>query len=157
MQFTSVQDVNAPLEFVFEQLSDFESYEAYAMRVGAQVERRDTLTETCAGMMWYFEGDIRGKTRHVDIELTNYAPPKDLKFICTSPSMEARVNVQAMELAKQQSRIKTVVDAKALNMSARLILQSARLAKASLNRRFNHRVWEFANYIEDNYTKSQGI
>lgn len=45
MQFSSVQDVNAPLDFVFQQMSDFESYESYGLRTGADVERADTLTE----------------------------------------------------------------------------------------------------------------
>ena len=40
------------------------------------------------------------------------------------------------------------------SISARLILQSAKLARASLNRKFNHRFWTYANYIENNYNKS---
>ncbi len=44
MQFSSVQDVNAPLDFVFQQLSDFESYESYALRTGADVDLRRYLS-----------------------------------------------------------------------------------------------------------------
>ena len=69
MQFTSVQDINAPLEHVFEQISDFDSYEAYAMRIGATVERRDQLVQKQAGMCWHFRGELRGKDREIDIEL----------------------------------------------------------------------------------------
>ena len=50
MQFSSVQDVNAPLDFVFQQLSDFESYESYALRTGADVDREDALAEKATGM-----------------------------------------------------------------------------------------------------------
>ena len=42
-------------------MSDFESYEAYGLRTGADVERKDTLTEKSAGMLWRVEGEMRGK------------------------------------------------------------------------------------------------
>ena len=67
MQFSSVQDVNAPLDFVFEQLTDFDSYESYALRVGADIERLDSLSQKGKGMCWHVEGDFRGekpKNRH---------------------------------------------------------------------------------------------
>ena len=155
MQFTSVQDINAPLEFVFAQLSDFDACEAYAMRVGAQVERKDNLTRTGVGMIWNFVGELRGKTRDIDIELTSYSPPTALNLQCKSVGMEAFVIVQAMELTKKQTRMKMVVDITPLSIPARLIMQSARLAKRSLNRKFNHRIWEFANYIENSYNNSR--
>ena len=154
MQFTSVQDINAPLDFVFEQISDFESFEAYAMRVGAQVERKDSLVGIGTGMCWFFEGEFRGKTRAIDIELTDFSPDKQLKFLCQTSGVRADINLQVMPLTKKQTRIKSIVDTKALSISARLVMQSARLAKNSLNRKYNHRFWEFSNYIENNYNQS---
>ncbi len=155
MQFTSVQDINAPLDFVFAQLSDFDAFEAYAMRVGAQVERRDSLTQTGAGMIWNFIGELRGKVRDVDIELTGYRPPKSLKFQCRSPGVDADIRMQALALTRRQTRIKMAMDITPLNLSARLVMQSARLARTRLNRKYNHRLWEFANYIEGNYQRER--
>ena len=153
MQFTSVQDINAPLDFVFTQLSDFESFEAYAMRVGAQVERRDNLTQPDAGLKWNFVGEVRGKTRTIDIELTRYERPTDLAFLCTSAGVLVVIEIGVMALTRKQTRIKISSDFKPQSISARLVMQSARLAKNSLNRKFNHRVWEFSNYVEANYNK----
>ncbi len=155
MQFSSVQDVNAPLDFVFFQLSDFESYEAYAMRIGAEVERTDQLTAKGSGMAWHIVGDFRGKNRKVDIELAEYRPDNLLQFNIQSSGISATANMEAMALTRKQSRIKMTTVLKPKTISARLILQSAKLAKNSMNRKFNHRFWTYANYIENNYNKSR--
>lgn len=155
MQFSSVQDVNAPLDFVFAQLSDFESYEAHALRAGAEVERVDSLTEKGVGMCWKVVGDLRGKRRKADLELTEYRPDNLLKFFVKSSSIEATATLEAMALTRRQSRIKVTTVLKPTSISARLVLQSAKLAKNSLNRKFNHRFWSLSNQIENNYNASR--
>ena len=44
MRFTTKQDIEAPLDFVYNTMIDFEAWERSAMRRGAEVERTDTLT-----------------------------------------------------------------------------------------------------------------
>lgn len=155
MQFTSVQDINAPLDHVFEQISDFDSYEDYAMRIGANVERQDQLTSKAAGMCWNFQGELRGKERDIDIELTEYNPTQQLQFNCVSSGIAALVDMEVMALTKKQTRIKVKVNLTARSISARLVMQSAKLAKNSLQRKFNHRVWTYANYLEGTFNKKR--
>lgn len=155
MQFSSVQDINAPLDFVFQQLSDFDSYESYAMRIGAEVKRMDQLTQKGAGLCWNINGEFRGKARKFDIQLTEYRPDTFLKFLVKSSGIEAEVSMEAMALTRKQSRIKATTVLIPKSISARLILQSAKLAKSSMNRKFNHRFWTYANFIENNYNKAQ--
>lgn len=154
MQFSSVQDVNAPLDFVFQQLSDFDSYESYAMRIGADVKRMDQLTQKAAGLRWSIDGDFRGKKRKFDIQLTEYRPDNLLKFLVVASGIEATASMEAMALTRKQSRIKVTTVLTPKSISARLILQSAKLAKSSMNRKYNHRFWTYANYIENNYNKA---
>jgi len=153
MRFTSVQDINAPLDFVFEQISDFDSYEAYAMRIGAQVERTDNLPGKQAGLAWNFVGDLRGKTREVDIDLVEYKPERLLTFNCISSGVGALIEMETIALTPKQARLKVSVEVKARSISARLVLQSAKLAKNSIKRKFNHRIWTYANHIESTYGK----
>jgi len=153
MRFTSVQDINAPLEHVFEQISDFDSYEAYAMRIGAQVERTDDLPGKQAGLAWHFHGDLRGKTRDVDIDLMEYKAPRHLKFNAVSDGLGALIEMETIALTPKQTRLKVSVEIRARSISTRLVLQSAKLAKNSLKRKFNHRVWTYANHIEGTYGK----
>lgn len=154
MQFSSVQDVNAPLDFVFQQLSDFDSYESYAMRIGADVKRTDQLNQKGAGLKWSIDGDFRGKRRKFDIQLTEYRPDNLLKFLVVASGIEATASMEAMALTRKQSRIKVTTVLTPKSISARLILQSAKLAKSSMNRKYNHRFWTYANYIENNYNKA---
>lgn len=153
MQFTRVQDINAPLDHVFEQISDFDSYEAYAMRTGAQIERTDSLDAKGPGMGWNYQGELRGKMRDIDIELIEYTPSKQLKFNCISSGVNVVIEMKTLSLTKKQTRLKVVVDIKARSISARLILQSAKLARNSLKRKFNHRIWTYAGYIENSFNK----
>ncbi|MBV1863751.1 MAG: SRPBCC family protein [Rhodobacteraceae bacterium] len=148
MHFTSVQDINAPLEYVFKQISDFDSYEAYAMRIGANVERRDQLVQKQAGMCWHFDGELRGKNRQIDIELHEYTPTKQIKLGFETAGLDAVATIEVIALTVKQTRMKVTVDMKARSISARLVMQSAKLAKNSLNRKFNHKVWTYANYIQ---------
>lgn len=141
MQFSSVQDFNAPLDFVFQQMSDFESYEAYGLRAGANIERLDALNEKGAGMVWKVVGDMRGKRRKLNIELTEYRPNNLMKLFSKSSGVEATATMEAMALRRKQSRIKVTTVLKPKTISARLILQSAKLAKNSMNRKFNNRFW----------------
>lgn len=106
-------------------------------------------------MIWDVAGDIRGKRRKLSIELTEHRPDNLMKFFVKSSGIEASATMEAMALTRKQSRIKVTTVLKPKTISARLILQSAKLAKNSMNRKFNHRFWTYANYIEGNYNKSR--
>ncbi|MEM9852339.1 MAG: SRPBCC family protein [Pseudomonadota bacterium] len=155
MQFTSTQDINAPLDYVFQQLTDFDAYESFALRRGAQVQRKDNIPSKGIGLTWNVVGEFRGKVRDVDIQVVEYRPDNILKFMITSKGIDAAADFEAMALTRKQSRIKSTLNVTPKTISARLVLQSAKLAKQSLNRRYNNRFATFSNYIENNYNKSQ--
>jgi len=50
LKLAAKYDVEAPVEFVFAQLIDFEGWERAAMRRGADVSRTDKLTKAGPGM-----------------------------------------------------------------------------------------------------------
>ena len=52
MKFVAHEDVEAPIDFVFEQMSDFPALERSALRRGAEVQRVDTVPDKTPGMAW---------------------------------------------------------------------------------------------------------
>lgn len=151
MDFESKQDINAPAAHVFQQLADFDFYESYAMRIGAQVERQDSFTQPQAGMRWNVKGHFRGKDRDVELTLDSYTPSDTLSYICNAKSLDAVVKFDVIPLSHTETRLKAVVAVQAKGLSARIALQSAKLAKKTLDRKFDTRMRDFANNIGEKY------
>jgi uncharacterized protein YndB with AHSA1/START domain len=151
MNFTSKQDIDAPTEHVFRQLSDFDFFESYAMRLGAQVERMDLFTQPQPGMCWNIKGHYRGKDRDLELTLDSYYPPDTLSYLCATKNLNANIGFDIIPLSRRESRLKVSVDIIAKGISARVALQSAKLAKKSLDRKFDARVRSFAAAIGDKY------
>ena len=146
MQCSSKEDIEAPIDAVFAMLSEFETFERRAIRRGAEVQRSGDLRPPRVGMSWDARFVLRGKTRDLHIELTEYQPPNGMKFTASSPNLQGGFAIELMALSPRRTRvsIKVTVDPKTL--AARLLLQSLRLAKKNLNKRFKLR---FANFIKD--------
>jgi len=151
MDFVTKQDINAPAEFVFAQLIDFDFFESFAMRIGAQVSRQDKFTVPQIGMCWQVSGKIRGKQREVDVTLDSYQPTDSLSYQCSSNALDATISMETIPLSRTETRLKVTVGVQPKGLSARLALQSAKLAKRSLDRKFDNRMREFANKISEKY------
>lgn len=91
MRFTTHEDVEAPIEFVFEQVSDFDAFERQGLRHGAEIMRLDTMTTPAAGMVWNAQAVLRGKRRRIEAELVDYQPPTMMKFLATSDGITAHL------------------------------------------------------------------
>ena len=52
MKFSTKEDIDAPIDAVFEMLCEFDQFERAAMRRGAEVQRVDQLAEPGVGMLW---------------------------------------------------------------------------------------------------------
>jgi hypothetical protein len=151
MKFISKQDITAPADFVFQQLADFDFYESYALRMGAQVERQDQYYTPQPGMCWSIKGRFRGKDRALELTLNSYKPSDTLSYICTSKSLNAVINLDVIPLSRTETRLKVMVDIQARGLAARVALQSAKLARKSLDRKFNGHMWDIANKISGKY------
>ncbi|MBL4751633.1 MAG: SRPBCC family protein [Amylibacter sp.] len=147
MDFESKQDIKASADHVFAQLADFDFYESYAMRVGAQVERQDNFTQPQAGMRWNVKGHFRGKDRTVELTLDSYRPSDTISYICKAKSLDAVVKFDVIPLSHTETRLRAIVTVQAKGLSARIALQSAKLAKKTLDRKFDTRMRDFANKI----------
>lgn len=154
MKLTSRQDIEAPVAFVFEALKDFEGWERAAMRRGADVARTDKLRDVMPGLSWLVKFAYRGKERKLALRLTHLEPPTLLGFSGTGTSLDGLAGIDLLELASRRTRVSVTLDVRPKTIAARVILQSLRLAKARLNRRFTDRVGQYCHEIEARYRKS---
>jgi hypothetical protein len=153
MKFEAREDIEAPIDYVFSQISDFVALERSLLRRGAEVQRTTDKTPTAPGIMWDTTFDMRGKRRQMQLELISYEPPAVMRFAATSKSLDCDLEVELVALSRGRTRMALVAELKPQNISARLMVQSLKLARTNVTKRFEMRVATFAKDLEDRHAR----
>mmetsp|Transcript_27558 Transcript_27558/g.51069 ORF Transcript_27558/g.51069 Transcript_27558/m.51069 type:complete len:156 (-) Transcript_27558:1173-1640(-) len=154
MKFSSREDIDAPIDQVFAALCDFEGFERQAMRRGAEVQRLDAMAEPGVGMCWKVAFTMRGRKRNLNLEMVRFDVPNEMVFSAKSPGMDGVFSVELMALSRSRTRMSIALELAPLNLSARLLVQSLKLAKSTLSKRFKLRVAEYAKTLEERLQRS---
>ena len=154
MKFSTKEDIEAPVDAVFDMLCDFESFERSAMRRGADVQRLDELTAPGVGMTWHAVFQLRGKSREIELEMVTFERPHEIVLESTSPGLIGEMGFELMALSRGRTRVTVEMEVKPLNLSARLLVQSLKLAKGSLTRKYKMRIAEYAKGMEERYSRT---
>lgn len=149
MKFSTREDIDAPIEAVFEDLSDFEKFERQAMRRGVDVQRTGTKSKMGVGMTWEVSFRMRGRQREMTLIVDRYEAPGLLGIKATSASVDAVFLLELIALSRTRTRVIVGLELTPKNLSARLLVQSLKLAKGSLTKRFKLRMAEFARTTEE--------
>lgn len=148
MQFSSKEDIEAPIETVFAALSEFEAFERSAIRRGIEVRRANEAAPIGIGMAWEAAFDMRGKPRTLHLKLCEFDAPNGMRFKSESLGLTGTLTIDLVALSPKRTRMATVLNLAPKSLSARLFLQSLKLAKANLTKRFKLKVADFAKGIE---------
>lgn len=151
MKLSGRTDIGAPVAFVYASLSDFEDWERSAMRRGADVHRTDKLRAPGPGMTWQARFAWRGKERQLRIRLATLEPGRKLAIEFDGPSVEGTLALELVELASRRTRMLMQADLKPRTLAARLFIQSMRLAKGRVQKRFDARLEGIARDIEQRF------
>lgn len=154
MQFSSKEDIEAPIADVFAMLAEFEAYERSALRRGIEVQRVDENAPQAAGLAWDAAFTMRGKQRQVHLVLAAYDPPNGMRFESESQGLDGIVTVELLALSPRRTRMAIVMNLAPKTLSARLFVQSLKLAKSNLTKRFKVKVADYAKAMEDRYTRT---
>jgi len=154
MRLTAKQDVEAPADFVFQNLTDFENWERAAMRRGADVQRSSSPAKPGRGTSWQTEFAYRGKARKVTLTVERLEAPALLVIKAVSAPADVMTRIEVSELAGKRTRIEAVLEINAKTLAARLFVQSLRLARLRVERRLNQSIGQLAADIEDRYRRS---
>jgi len=149
MKFVGKNDIEAPIETVFEEVSDFEGFQRSAVHRGVKVVRVDELTGHGPGMTWDVAFDLRGRRREMKLTLADYEPRSLMRFNAASQGVDAVCVIELLALSRTSTRLRMAIDLKPQNLSARLLVQSLKLAKSTLTKRLEKRLQDFGRSVED--------
>lgn len=150
MKFSTREDIAAPIDHVFAQISDFAAFERQALRRGADVQRLDAGDVT-TGTRWDIAFGFRGKDRKVRAELTALDAPNMLRVDSEGKGIVGVTLLELIALSPSRTRLAMSIELSPNSLAARLMLQSLKLAKSSLTARFKKRIAGYAEDIENNY------
>lgn len=148
MKLATREDISAPIEAVFEHLSDFAGFERAALRRGAEVVRIDSQPQPGPGMIWSAGFDFRGRTRRAEIELTDFAEPERMRVVALGSGLQMELLVELVAMSRGLTRMSLSVDARPRTMPARLMIQALKLNRAKVLKSFRRQVGDFAIDIE---------
>mgnify|MGYP005847760689 CR=1 FL=1 len=148
MRFTTREDIEVPIAEVFAALTDFDRFEREALRRGAEVERSGDLASPGTGRSWTVRFRHRGRDRALSTGIDTWDPPKGFSTLGRIGGFEGRMAMGLTALSPRRTRLRIDLEVKPRSLTARLILQSLRLAKSSLSNRFKARFHGFARQLE---------
>ncbi|SFR36934.1 SRPBCC family protein [Litoreibacter janthinus] len=154
MKFSTKEDLEIPIDEVFQMLSDFDGFERAILRRGADVSRTDKMSTIGVGLSWKARATVRGKKREFDVSLIEYDRPNQMLFDVKTKNMAATFLVELVALSRARTRMRVELDVRPQTLSARLLMQSAKLARNTLNRRYKTRIAHFASDLEERHKKS---
>ncbi len=148
MKFSDKEDIEAPIGEVFAILSEFEQFERSVIRRGGDVQRLASFDPPAPGMAWQVGFTFRGKLRDVTVELAEYDADNRICFAGGGSGLKGVLEVELLALAPHRTRLSVALKLEPQTLSARLMVQSMRLAKSKLNQKFKQRVADFAATTE---------
>jgi hypothetical protein len=157
MKFSTKQDIETPAAYLFAALTDFEGWERAAMRRGADVARTDKMRNAGAGMSWHVAFQFRGRQRKMDLRLLNMIPNSKLEFAALSAAIDATTSIEIVEMSARRARLHVTANITPLTLTAKLFIQSLRLARARADRKFAQRVQTIVAEIEARYRDDQKV
>lgn len=152
MKFSTREDIEAPIAFVYAQVTGFDAFARLALRQGASVEQKHT-GEPGVGAEWHVSFQFRGRQRNMQARITRMDPPDGYEIETIADGMTAVSEVTLVALSPRRTRLAFTIDVRARTLTAKLLLQSMKLAKGKLTKRFKARVLDFAEEIEDRHRK----
>lgn len=148
MKFSTRVNGDIPATQLFDRVADFDRLERILILNGASVARIDPAVEPGTGMGWNIAFDWRGKERPIRLEVDRFDRPEILSMNGQSDSLNIVVVATVIPLSPSRSRLIFQTEVEPRNMRARLMLQTAKLGKARLDRRYERRIREFLGELE---------
>ena len=111
MEFKSKEDLEAPIEKVFDLMVDFERHERSALRRGIEISRKDPDGAPGVGTTWEAHFKFRGKKRKADIRVVEFERPTQITLEAQIQGLGSRVEFSLVALSQSRTRLAMVAAA----------------------------------------------
>lgn len=129
MKLRVAEDVAAPSEWVWDGFTDFSDIEDEVREGGADLARVGGWQDAHLGASWRGALPVRGKVRPIEARISVFAPREAFAVESRIGGMQCRYAASFVPLAEPVTRVSVVLDLQASTLSARLVLQSMKVAR----------------------------
>lgn len=154
MIFKTKEDVEAPIDYVFGIVSDFDALERQALRRGAEVRRLDAGQGQGGAPAWDIAFAFRGRQRRLRVTVQQIDPPHGYSVAGKGDALQGNTVIDLLPLSRHRTRISASVEVQPLTLRGRLLVQSMRLGKSGLERKFRQRVADYARTVEERFRQN---
>ena len=154
MEFHSKEDIEAPIAEVFGAISDFELLERSALRRGIEVQRIGDTAHPENGLTWDLSFHFRSKQRDIRMTLDSYTPVTGLALTGGGSGIDGKMEIELLALSPQRTRMSVTLKLSATSLTGRLLVQSLKLARGNLTRRFKLRLADYARVTEERLNRT---
>lgn len=140
MKFSTRLNFDEPAAVLFDQVGNFDKMEKLLQSRGASVVRLNPAHEAGAALGWLIGFDWRGRRRELNLKVTRFDRPDRISMLGRGESFDVDIDISVLALSKTRSRLIFETDVRPRNMRARLLVQTAKLAKAQMDHKFALRV-----------------
>lgn len=145
MKFSTRIDTDLSPTDLFDLVADFPRLERILMRRGVSVQRAHP--DGPSGPGWDLGFDWRGKPRQMRMQVVHLERPERLSLSGVSDAFDSTVDFTVVALSRSRARLICEIELRPRSMRARLVLQTAKLGKAQLDRRFERRIADFVEEL----------
>lgn len=157
MKLAARYDIDVPIAFAWDEVTDFDAWERMAIRRGAEVIRTDRLAEKAPGMAWQVGFPFRGQPRKAVLTLPVLSAPERVEIAGQSALADVHLAISLMDLSPGRTRIEVRTEIKPRTLGARIYIQGLKLARKKVERQYSNRISQLAVEIEDRFRRPASL
>ena len=138
---------------VWARFTDFLGFEEDARGRGAILNRVGNWTQTVQGVEWRGEVTVRGKSRPITAKVTQLVPQELCIVDSRIGGMKCHQEIIFMPLSTTVTRVALMLDLSADTLTARLLLQTMKLARGRVLQKLQGVLARQGNAVEAAYRR----
>jgi hypothetical protein len=135
MKFKVTEDVDAPMALVWRRFTDFQTLEDDARGRGAEIGRVGNWSDVAEGVEWRGSVTVRGKRRAISSRVTRLVNEDLCVLDSRIGGMDCLYEMSFVSLSPAVTRVGLTLELSASTLTARLILQTLKLARGRVLQR----------------------